>query len=93
MDGNVENIWGYVIEDLAYKIILGDPWMRANNVIYNARKLFIRFGAPSGLVKAKGWDNFLSPAAKQRINICKIKEETARQIQSIHFIALTPSIA
>lgn len=30
----------------------------------------------------------MTPAAKERINSCKIKEGTARQIQSIHFMEM-----
>ena len=28
IDGRLEKVYGYVIEDLAYNMILGDPWMR-----------------------------------------------------------------
>jgi hypothetical protein len=38
IDGYKERIFGYVIKKLAFPLILGDPWLRYNNVIYKARK-------------------------------------------------------
>jgi hypothetical protein len=38
IDGYKERIFGYVIKKLAFPLILGDPWLKHNNVIYKARK-------------------------------------------------------
>jgi hypothetical protein len=38
IDGYKEKIFGYVIKKLAFFLILGDPWLKHNNVIYKARK-------------------------------------------------------
>lgn len=32
-DGRQERIYGYIIKDLAYDIILGKPWMEHNDVM------------------------------------------------------------
>ncbi|KAI0994648.1 hypothetical protein K3495_g13533 [Podosphaera aphanis] len=37
LDWNQSSIWGYVIEGLAHDLILGEPWMRFNDVVYRAR--------------------------------------------------------
>lgn len=37
LDGKCSTICGYVIPGLAHDIILGEPWMRYNDVIYRAR--------------------------------------------------------
>ncbi|KAI1007186.1 hypothetical protein K3495_g1032 [Podosphaera aphanis] len=42
IDGKNERVWEYVIQDLAYDMILGDPWMRSNGVVYNALALAAR---------------------------------------------------
>jgi hypothetical protein len=38
IDGYKERIFGYVIKKLAFFFILGDPWLKHNNVIYKTRK-------------------------------------------------------
>jgi hypothetical protein len=38
IDGYKKRIFGYVIKKLAFSLILGDPWLKHNNVIYKARK-------------------------------------------------------
>ena len=38
LDGKLERIYGYVIEGLAHDLILGEPWMRLNDVVYRARE-------------------------------------------------------
>ena len=57
IDGRKERVWGYVVKDLAYNLILGKPWMEHNDVIYLSRKRAIRFGGKKhGLVvREKGW--------------------------------------
>ena len=44
LEGNKSFICGYVIEGLTHELILGEPWMRLNSVIYRARDrtLFVR---------------------------------------------------
>ena len=44
IDERRERIWGYVIKGLAYDVILGIPWMEANDVVYLAKKRAFRFG-------------------------------------------------
>ena len=36
VDGHKERIFGYVIEKLAYPMILGDPWLHHNKAVYQA---------------------------------------------------------
>lgn len=38
LDGNRDGICGYVIDGLAHDLILGEPWMRFNDVVYRARE-------------------------------------------------------
>jgi hypothetical protein len=38
IDGYKKRIFGYVIKKLAFFFILGNPWLKHNNVIYKARK-------------------------------------------------------
>ena len=93
IDGRNERGWGYVIQDLTYDIILGDPWMRSNGVIYNAKGRFIRFGSAGGLiVRAKGWDDRLPYNSKAKLICLKIKNGRARQILGIHFAAVAARI-
>jgi hypothetical protein len=44
IDKYKERIFGYVIKKLAFPFILGDPWLKYNNVIYKARKKQLRIG-------------------------------------------------
>ena len=37
LDGRKSTICGYVIDALAHDLILGEPWMRLNDIIYRAR--------------------------------------------------------
>ncbi|KAI0995281.1 hypothetical protein K3495_g12899, partial [Podosphaera aphanis] len=57
IDGHKERIFGYVIEKLAFLLILGDPWMQYNNVVYRAgpRTLHIRRTGQERLVRESGW--------------------------------------
>ncbi|KAI0995203.1 hypothetical protein K3495_g12979, partial [Podosphaera aphanis] len=57
IDGHKEKIFGYVINKLAFPLILGEPWMRHNNVVYmaGARSLRIETGISSFLVQESGW--------------------------------------
>jgi hypothetical protein len=38
IDGYKKRIFGYVIKKLAFPLILGDLWLKYNDVIYKARK-------------------------------------------------------
>ncbi|KAI1004603.1 hypothetical protein K3495_g3610 [Podosphaera aphanis] len=55
---------------------MGDAWMRANAVVYDARRSVIRFGSKGGLiVRAKGWEDRMSQNSKAKINYpSKIKK-------------------
>ncbi|KAI0996563.1 hypothetical protein K3495_g11619 [Podosphaera aphanis] len=57
IDGRREKIFGYVIKNLAYDVILGKPWMEHNDVVYLSKKRAIRFGSTKNglIVKEKGW--------------------------------------
>ncbi|KAI0995427.1 hypothetical protein K3495_g12753 [Podosphaera aphanis] len=57
IDGHKERIFGYVIEKLAFPLILGDPWMQYNNVVYRAgpRTLHIQRTGQDRLVRESGW--------------------------------------
>ena len=37
-------MWGYVMPNLAYHVILGKPWMERNEVTYSAGKQSLRIG-------------------------------------------------
>jgi hypothetical protein len=38
IDGYKKRIFGYVIKKLVFPFILGDPWLKHNNVTYKAKK-------------------------------------------------------
>jgi hypothetical protein len=38
IDGYKKRIFGYIIKKLAFPFILGNPWLKYNNMIYKARK-------------------------------------------------------
>jgi hypothetical protein len=38
IDGYKKRIFRYVIKKLAFPLILGDPWLKHNNVIYKIKK-------------------------------------------------------
>ncbi len=42
LDGFAQMMYMYVVPDLAFPIILGDPWMRHNRVVYDATKQLLR---------------------------------------------------
>ncbi|KAI0996566.1 hypothetical protein K3495_g11617 [Podosphaera aphanis] len=89
IDGRREKIYGYVIEDLSYDMILGDPWMRANAVVYDARRRAIRFGSKGGLiVRAKGWEDRMNQNSKAKINYLKVKLGGAHQVLGSQFAAI-----
>ncbi|POS81957.1 hypothetical protein EPUL_005578, partial [Erysiphe pulchra] len=44
LDGKKNSICGYIIEGLAHGLILGEPWMRLNDVVYRARDRTLYIG-------------------------------------------------
>lgn len=44
INGREEKIFGFVIQGLAYDVILGKPWMKHNDVIYFSKERAIQFG-------------------------------------------------
>jgi CTP:phosphocholine cytidylyltransferase-like protein len=59
IDGYKKRIFGYVIKKLAFPLILGDPWLKHNNVIYKVRKKQFRIGSKKHglIIKESGWLN------------------------------------
>jgi hypothetical protein len=59
INGYKKRIFGYVIKKLTFSFILGDPWLKHNNVTYKARKkqLRIRSKKHELIVKKSGWLN------------------------------------
>ena len=82
-----ERVYGYIIQDLSYQLILGKPWMEQNDVVYLAKKREIRFGtrADSLIVREKGWyHSNKSPDFKTSIHFVA----TAIKVVSSTFISL-----
>ena len=89
IDGRTEKVWGYIIKNLAYDIILGDPWMRNNDVIYNAHRHSIRFGPPGGLVvKSKGREDLFPASSNSNLKCLKVKSGNARQILGTQLMSI-----
>src|SRR5699024_6344367 len=44
LDGRKERVWGYVIRNLGFDIILGKPWLEQNQVKILSEKRALRFG-------------------------------------------------
>jgi hypothetical protein len=59
IDGYKKRIFKYVIKKLTFPFILGDPWLRHNNVTYKARKKQFRIGSKKHklIIKESGWLN------------------------------------
>jgi hypothetical protein len=59
IDRYKKRIFEYVIKKLAFSLILGDPWLRHNNVTYKARKkqLRIRSKKHGLIIKKSDWLN------------------------------------
>jgi hypothetical protein len=57
IDGYKKRIFGYVIKKLVFPLILGDPWLKHNNVIYKARKRQFRIRSKKHrlIVRKSGW--------------------------------------
>jgi hypothetical protein len=59
IDEYKKKIFGYVIKKLAFFLILGNPWLKYNNVIYKTRKrqLRIRSKKHKLIIKKSNWLN------------------------------------
>jgi CTP:phosphocholine cytidylyltransferase-like protein len=59
IDGYKKKIFEYVIKKLAFPLILGNPWLKYNNVIYKARKkqFCIKLKKHELIIKKSGWLN------------------------------------
>lgn len=56
INGRCQRIFGYIIKDLSYDLILGKPWMEKNGVVYRSAKRTIEFeDGCGGVVHEKGW--------------------------------------
>ncbi|KAI0997617.1 hypothetical protein K3495_g10570 [Podosphaera aphanis] len=87
IDGRKERVYGYIIQDLSYQLILGKPWIEQNDVIYHAKRREIRFGAKTDslVVREQGWyKNSDSPGFKTDIHHIA----TAVKVVSSTFISL-----
>lgn len=72
IDGHQEQIWGYVIPNLAYPIILGKPWLELNNVVYSAKRHCLRIGSRKFgiIVRESGWYERDSPTCVRERVAC-----------------------
>ena len=66
INGRRQRLWGYIINDLHYDLILGKGWAEANDVVYEAaqRQLRIGTGATQICVRETGWMD--RPAVRER---------------------------
>ncbi|KAI1005387.1 hypothetical protein K3495_g2828 [Podosphaera aphanis] len=51
LDGRSGTICGYIVEGLAHDLILGEPWMRYNDVIYKARERFLLLKGDNHIIR------------------------------------------
>jgi hypothetical protein len=59
IDKYKKRIFGYVIKKLVFPFILGDPWLKHNNVIYKAKKKQLRIKSKKHglIIRKSGWLN------------------------------------
>ena len=76
LDGVESIIHGYVIERLAHDLILGEPWMRLNQVIYRAEDRSLFMGKEKHQVRTYGlppiytsWSLPLSPFVTEKTKL------------------------
>ncbi|CCE31947.1 uncharacterized protein CPUR_05804 [Claviceps purpurea 20.1] len=86
INGRRERIFGYVIKDLHYDLILGKGWAEANHVVYKAGKRLLRIGnGPTRInVREAGWMN--RPAVHERtkhIRDATVVSEEVMQLCSV----------
>ncbi|KAI1006229.1 hypothetical protein K3495_g1992 [Podosphaera aphanis] len=87
IDGRKERVYGYIIQDLTYQLILGKPWMEQNDVVYHAKRREIRFETKTDslVVREQRWYNSSdSPGFKTTIH----HVATAVKVVSTTFISL-----
>lgn len=86
IDGRQERVFGYIIKDLAYPIILGKPWGERNDVVYRAKGRTLRIGSKAHgiVVREKGWyeTNRFASARTHAI-------QSAKQVTGAVFGAMT----
>jgi hypothetical protein len=63
VDGHKERVFGYVVENLAYPMILGDPWLHHNDAVYRAGPRTLRIGSKRHgiVVRESGWMDAQKP--------------------------------
>lgn len=57
INGRAERVFGYIVADLHYNIILGKGWAERNNVTYKAGMKFLTLGSGANAIRVKesGW--------------------------------------
>ncbi|POS81935.1 hypothetical protein EPUL_005965, partial [Erysiphe pulchra] len=93
IDGRREKIWGYVMPNLAYPIILGKPWMEKNDVVYLAKRHCLRIGSRKNgiIVRSSGWYEEKAPSeVKKRIS--QVKSSNAKVASLTSFIKLCQQV-
>lgn len=81
IDGRWETLWGYVMKDLVYPLILGNPWMEQNNIVYYARRQCLRIWSRNYgiIVWSSGWyEKFLPTALQRRVSHVSINNVALR---------------
>ncbi|KAI0999356.1 hypothetical protein K3495_g8841 [Podosphaera aphanis] len=86
IDGRQGQIWGYVMPNLAYPLILGKPWIEYNDVVYSARRQSIRIGSRKhGMIFcASGWYEKDSPAKIQDL-VSHVRSDQVSRLSSEGF--------
>lgn len=76
IEGRAMKVWGYVIRNLSYDLILGKPWMENHDVVYLAKKRAIRFGSnrKGQVVREAGW---LDAVAARRPELAALRSPEA----------------
>ncbi|KAI0993167.1 hypothetical protein K3495_g15017, partial [Podosphaera aphanis] len=72
LDGKSGTICGYIVEGLAHDLILGEPWMRYNDVIYKARERVLFLKRENHIIRTHS-----SPQPKIDIEMIRHTEMTA----------------
>ena len=79
-DGRQEQLWGYVMPNLAYPIILGKPWMERKKVTYVAGKQYLHIGQGDSriMVKSSGWvDKFAPQEVREALRNARLGKKAA----------------
>ncbi|KAI0997917.1 hypothetical protein K3495_g10274 [Podosphaera aphanis] len=70
IDGHQEQLWGYVMPNLAFQIILGKPWMEKNEVVYSAGAQSLRIGkTENGILvrESRWWEKSAPKELKEKV--------------------------